>query len=333
MKTIIEHLVNHIVLVVDESGSMAGQPVATVVDTELKNLRQQSLDMRQETRISIYTFSYAGNITCIVWDMDVMRFETIAGMYHPDGQTALIDATLQAILDNKTIPTKYGDHAFLIYVITDGQENNSRSRSGTLVSQLQTLPDNWTLACLVPDANGVYEAKKYGFPKESIATWNTQSKTGFEEVGKQFSRVTSNYMTMRSTGVRGTKGLFTIDAGGLKKSKLDPVDFSYEIFEVPYDGRIDETVERFTHRPYAVGSTFYEPMKTVKIQDYKLILAMNMKSGQVYGGDNIRELLGLPPQTVEVNPSHHRDWKIFVQSTSLNRKLFGGTQILVRKDY
>jgi hypothetical protein len=185
----------------------------------------------------------------------------------------------------------------------------------------------------VPDANGEYEAKKFGFPAGSISRWDTQSEKGFEEVGKQFSRVTTNYMTMRSTGTRGTKGLFTLDSSGLTKSALCPIAFSYQIYTVPADGRIDETVTHFTRRPYVPGSTFYQPTKAVKIQDYKEILVQNVKSGIIYKGDNIRSMLGLPEQTVEVNPGQHKDWKIFVQSTSLNRKLFAGTNIVVKMDY
>jgi hypothetical protein len=327
----IEHLVNHIVLVLDGSGSMRGQPVEAVVDREIDNLKQRSVDLNQETRISIYLFNT--KVENLVFDMDVMRFKTLRGLYDADGQTALIDATMKGLGDHQHIPELYDDHAFLAYVITDGQENASVHRSGELATMIENLPDNWTVACLVPDANGEYEAKKFGFPAGSIAKWDTHSAKGFEEVGKQFTTVTSNYMTMRASGVRSTKGLFTLDSKGLHKSDLKPIDFSYQIYNILHDGRIDEAVEDLTGRRYVPGSTFYQPMKAVKIQDYKEILVQNVKSGIVYSGENIRQLLGLPSQTVEVNPGQHKDWKIFVQSTSLNRKLFAGTQILVRMDY
>ncbi len=335
----IQNLVNHIFVVLDGSGSMKGKPVVRVVDKEIQNLQKRSKELNQETRVSIYVFDTS--ISCLVFDMDVMRFESMAGYYNPDHQTALIDATLLGIEDAKQVFTQYGDHAFLIYVITDGEENASRNKSGDLKQIIQGLPEEYTVACLVPDQNGVFEAKKFGFPQDCISIWDTNSREGFEKVGEQFSRVTTNYMTMRSTGVRGTKGLFTMDSSGLRKTDLEPVSFGYQIFNI--DGAvlergkdkiaIKDAVEKLTRRSYVPGSTFYEPTKAVKIQDYKFIFAQNISTGAVYGGDNIRPALGLPEQTVEVNPGQHKDWRIFVQSTSLNRNLFPGQKILVRSDY
>lgn len=327
----LKHLVNHIIFVLDESGSMGYQPVPDVVDREIKVLQQRSVEMDQETRVSIYLF--ADVVKNLVFDMDVMRFKSMHGLYHPGGQTALIDATLKGIEDHLKIPQMYGDHAFLAYVITDGQENKSRIGSGQLQVQINDLQDNWTIACLVPNPQGKFEAKKFGFPEESIALWDTQAADGLEEAGRTISTATQSYMTMRSQGVRSTRGLFTLDSKGLKKSQLEPINFSYQIFSVMNDGRIDETVAMATNRPYVPGSTFYQPIKAVKIQDYKEILVQNVNTKIVYGGEHIRQLLGLPDQTVEVNPGQHKDWKIFVQSTSLNRKLFAGTQIIVRMDY
>lgn len=339
MQKQIQNLINHIVLVVDESGSMQGKPVVKVVDKELQNLRIRSKELDQETRISIYLFN--SDISCLVFDMDVMRFESMAGYYNPDHQTALIDATLQAVDDSKGVFTKFGDHAFLVYVITDGQENKSRNPSIALSNVLRALPENWTVACLVPDSKGAFEAKKFGFPADSISVWDTNSERGFEKVGEQFGQVMNNYMTMRSTGVRGTKGLFTLDSSGLTKRNLEPVKFGYQIFDITERimdrGKdkiaIKDAVEALTRRSYIPGSTFYEPTKAVKIQDYKLIFAQNVSTGALYGGENIRPALGLPEQTVEVNPGQHKDWRIFVQSTSLNRNLFAGQKIMVRSDY
>jgi hypothetical protein len=327
----IQNLINHVVLVIDESGSMQGKPVEKVVDKELNNLKVRSKELDQETRVSIYLFNH--KVQCLAFDMDVMRFETMKGLYNPDHQTALIDATIQGVKDSFTVSQIHGDHAFLIYVITDGQENASKSRPVDLTLLISAFKDNFTIACLVPDQNGVFEAKKFGFPSGCISIWDTNSSTGFEKVGQQFSGAMENYMTMRSTGVRSTKGLFTMDSSFIAKSNLEPVNFGYRIFGVMADGRIDEVVQQYTGRSYVVGSTFYQPTKPVEIQDYKGILVQNIQTGAVYGGENIRQMLGLPNNTVKVNPGQHKDWRIFVQSTSVNRKLFSGTQILVRMDY
>lgn len=327
----LQHYINHISLVVDKSGSMSGMPVEDVFDRELNYLKQRSIDLNQETRISIYLFN--DKVECLTFDMDVMRFNTLKGHYKSGGNTALIDAVLKSTEDNKKLPELYGDHAFLQYVITDGQENSSKNRKDVLAKTLQDLPDNWSTACLVPNQNGAMNAEKFGFNGGSICIWDTKATGAFEAVGKQFSKTIDSYMTMRSTGTRGTKALFTtMTAENISKKDLTEMDSAcYDVLPVHKDGPIKEYVEAFTKAPYRLGSTYYQPTKPVIIQDHKNILVQDVKNGRVYEGSNLRQLLGLPAATANVNPSSHKDWRIFVQSTSVNRKLFTGTFILIRK--
>ena len=98
----LQHYINHISLVVDASGSMSGQPVVKVFDKELEYLKQRSIELDQETRISIYLFS--SDVKCLTFDMDVMRFKSLAEFWHPAGQTKLLDAVGLSIQDNKKLP-------------------------------------------------------------------------------------------------------------------------------------------------------------------------------------------------------------------------------------
>ena len=56
-----------------------------------------------------------------------------------------------------------------------------------------------------------------------------------------------------------------------------------------------------------------------------------IKTGAVYGGAEAREILGLPGTDIKVKPTDFSDWDIFVQSTSNNRKLVVGTNLLYLK--
>jgi hypothetical protein len=58
-------------------------------------------------------------------------------------------------------------------------------------------------------------------------------------------------------------------------------------------------------------------------------MVMDKKTKKVYGGEEARNLLGLPDMEVRVKPDFNPDFKIFVQSTSTNRKLVGNTQVLL----
>ena len=327
--------INHVSLLIDESGSMANMPVVAVVDKELNRLRDMSVSMNQETRISIYKFSNVPE--CLVFDMDVCRFQSLAGHWNPHGTTALIDTVLLSIRDSNRIPQLYGDHAFLQYVITDGEENASRTphKAVAIKNALTSLPSNWTVGILVPNFGSKSVVKQFGYENDSIEIWDSTTRRGFENVGTQFGNVMDIYMHARERGVRGTSGLFTLNSDGLdrnaaKKFLRELPASSYGIFPVHRDSPIREFVEIWTGSPYRLGSAYYQPTKKVKVQDYKNILVQDVKNGRIYEGQHLRQLLGLPDATVEVNPGDHKDWRIFIQSTSVNRKLFAGTFLLVR---
>jgi len=328
----LQHLINHVSLVVDKSASMSSlsSKVVQVFDRELNGLKQKSVDEKQETRISIYLFD--DYIEVLTFDMDVMRFTSLRDYYKIGGNTALLDAVAKSIDDNSRLPELYGDHAFLTYVITDGQENRSKTINQTRMREvLNSLKDNWTTAILVPDQSGVKYAEQFGFYPGSISIWDT-SVAGVEKIGQQFNSVISNYMTMRSTGVRGTKNLFNLDLGKITKTNLQEIPATtYEILPVRQEQPIREFVESWTREKYRLGSAYYQPTKPVKVQDYKKILVQDTNNGRVYEGQNIRQLLGLPDYTVEVNPSSHPNWRMFIQSASVNRKLFPNTFVLVRR--
>jgi Mg-chelatase subunit ChlD len=54
-----KHLINHIVFVVDESGSMQllSKDVVKVFDSQIQHLAQRSQELDQETRVSVYLFN------------------------------------------------------------------------------------------------------------------------------------------------------------------------------------------------------------------------------------------------------------------------------------
>jgi uncharacterized protein with von Willebrand factor type A (vWA) domain len=118
----LQNYINHIAFVIDKSGSMSGiiNQVVQVFDNQIQHLAARSRELNQETRVSVYLFD--DRVECLLFDMDVMRMPSLASHYHASGGTALIDSTLQALSDLSLTPQKYGDHAFLIYALTDGQE-------------------------------------------------------------------------------------------------------------------------------------------------------------------------------------------------------------------
>lgn len=329
----LSNYINHYVIIIDESFSMyrLRDKVIKVVDGLTAHLARTSQDLNQETRISVYAFNSRGTERCLVWDIDVLRMPSIDGMYVPDGRTALVDCTLLAISDIKTIPQKYGDHSVVVYVITDGQENDSRNRFA-LKQTVSGLPDNWTFGVFVPDQRGVTDAMTYGgFPRDNIQIWDA-SDSGLENVGKVMQTTSTTLMRQRTQGVRGTTSLFKLNtvSGSDITANLTPVPVAkYSLAPVSYDIRIDDFVAGYFHRPYQIGEGYYQLTKTETIQPQKSIAILYM--GQLYTGAAARQMLGLPNETVRVKPDAHPDYVIYVQSTSLNRKLLAGTHLLVMK--
>ena len=338
----VANIINHIGMVLDASTSMDPwrHDLIKVADSQIEHLARRSRELDQETRISVWTFSDPTNIQCVVWDKDVLRLPSIAQYYQPSGNTAFIDATLQAIRDLGETPERYGDHSFLVYVLTDGEENRSRNSAATLATTLANLKDHWTLAALVPNARGMHEAKKFGFPAGNIEIWNANSAAGVAEAGDRVRAATDAYMTNRASGIRSTRSLFSTGADAVNvqtiaQAGLKPLPKGSYIL-VPVVKPAGETgttirIDDFTRQcgqVYQVGRGFYQLMKREEIQATKDIVVVSKKDHKVYSGRDARQMVGLPDMNVRVSPNHNPDFDIFVQSTSLNRNLIVGTRYL-----
>lgn len=87
---------------------------------------------------------------------------------------------------------------------------------------------------------------------------------------------------------------------------------------------------------YKVGRAFYELTKTEDVQQYKEIILQDKESGDMYHGDEARKHLKLLPQCTrhgsyaheKIKPDKNDSYRVFVQSTSVNRKLVGKTKLL-----
>jgi hypothetical protein len=327
--------INHVVLVLDASYSMKGhaETLIRVTDAQIEYLARRSEELNMETRVSIYDF--ANDVRNIVYDKDVLRLPSIDSIYSVRGQTALIDATLKSLEDLAQTATLYGDHAFLAYVLTDGQENRSRNRPTRLKERLASLPGNWTVAALVPNEAARRDAASYGFQPDNVAVWNAHSSKGVIEVGETIRNATENFMQARSKGgFTGTRSLFStgLDAVNAQtvRSTLTPLQRSaYDVLPVHRDAPIREYVHT-RGLDYQIGKGFYQLTKRETIQAQKQIAIREKATGQVYWGDAARDLLGLPRGLeVKVTPNLNPEYDVFVQSTSVNRKVLANTDLLL----
>lgn len=334
-KQITKDKINHVVFVVDESSSMGTHrnDVVKVVDQQVAHLARRSQELDQETRVSVYTFGTQVPDP-IFYDKDVLRLPSIAQHYQPSGMTALIDATVKSLDDLAQTAQLYGDHAFLVFVVTDGEENASRYNSSyDLQAKLKSLPPEWTVAVLVPNMFGKHAAQDDGFAPENIAIWDPNSTKGVEAAGRVVQQATEDWMVGRARGVRGTNALFSTGADAVNRqtvqSNLTPMNpRDYDVIPVHREDYIRPYVEsRGLH--YTIGKAYYQLTKTERIQAGKEVAIREKRTGKFYTGRAARDLLGLPAMEVKVKPDYNPEYDVFVQSTSVNRKLVMNTDLLV----
>ncbi|MFJ3928369.1 vWA domain-containing protein [Streptomyces sp. NPDC090022] len=340
-----QNYINHVALVLDASSSMShlNGKVVEVADQQIAYLARRSQELDQETRVTVYVF--ADQVECVIYDKDVLRMPSLKQLYRVGGMTALLAATLKSQRELAQTAQLYGDHSFLTFVLTDGQENAShhgpdapsrdpRALVRAVAEMIETQEDNWTLAVLVPDQMGKREAMQCGFPKDNIAVWDATSTQGLEEAGQVIQQATEKFMVGRSQGIRGSRAVFSTGAEAVNKKSIQaaglaPVEQSeYQLIPVAREVAIREWVVECGHT-YRTGGAFYQLSKSEKIQARKQIAVLEKKTDRVYTGPQARALLGLPDTEVRVKPDHNDDFTIFVQSTSVNRKLVPHTRLLL----
>jgi hypothetical protein len=330
-----QNLINHIGFVIDGSASMSHleTSVINVADELVKFLGEESVSRGQETRTTMYIFGADSQVAC--YDIDVLRSPSLRGMYRATGpSTALVDATYKAIEDMKQTATLYGDHAFLLYVITDGEENSSYKTGPQLARLMATLPNNWTLACLVPDRMSQSTVLRYGFSLENTRIWDARSKQGVQEVSRVLQAATQSYYDMRASGTRSTSNLFSLNKTVLDTKQvnrvLDPLP-DYAVQTLHVGDTVVQTKELLESKgiPYYNGLVYYQLVKNEHIQPQKNILIRDKLTGNIYGGPAVRQTLGLPDYEVKVEAAKHPLYDIFVQSTAPNRKLMPKTDALI----
>lgn len=325
-------LINHVAFVLDASGSMQGhaQALIRVADEQIAYLAKRSQDMDQETRVSVYTFN--DQVRCRIFDKDVLRLPSMRGLYTASGQTALIDAVMQSQTDLARTATMYGDHAFLTYVLTDGAENYSRKWNKVqLRDTLKALKDNETVGLLVPDWQAKQRAEDYGFHRGNIAVWDATSERGMEEAMQTMRSATDSYMHSRAAGVKSSTGIFTMDPNAVNhKTVKQLTELSGFRVEKVKDPAVIRPFIEGLGLPFIQGNYFFLLAKREKIGPTKEVIIRHKVSGKLYGGKDARAVLNLPDHEVSVKPEANSEYDVFVQSTSLNRNLLPGHELLIR---
>jgi hypothetical protein len=225
--------------------------------------------------------------------------------------------------------------SFLIMAITDGEENASRrwpaKRLGEKIRELQAS-DRWSFVFRVPKNYGA-TLTRFGIPEGNILEWE-QTARGVAVASAATASAVSSYFVNRSQGIKSTNKFYAdLSKVSVNEVKQSLNDISKQVirYYVPKsdDGAVIKAfVERYTPS-YQIGTVFYQLSKIETVQEAKLICIRDRNSGAIYSGVSARDLLGLPHHgAIRLAPHNLANYDVFVQSTSVNRKLVGDTTVL-----
>jgi len=256
--------------------------------------------------------------------------------YVADGHsTPLLDSIGDLISMLESVPDASDPNvSFLVMAITDGEENSSRLWNWrTLAEKMRrlTATDRWSFIFRVPRGYA-RELIKHGIQEGNILEWDQTSK-GVEVATQATRQAFTNFYQARSSGVSSTTKFYAnlaqVDPKAIKKAL---VDISSEITIWPIMSTDPLVINAFVEKRMGSlprGAAFYQLSKTEEVQDHKQIVVREKSTGRVYGGQAARDLLGLPTYgTVKLVPGNNGGFDVFVQSTSVNRKLIVGTNLL-----
>lgn len=324
----------------DHSISMRGirEAAARDYNETVSVITEQSNAAGQDTVVSVVRCG-SGPRAEVIRESTIVPLTSLKqirpGEYITDGgSTPLFDSVGDLIEQFEGVPDA-ATASFLVMAITDGEENSSRrwspSRLMQKINELQKT-DRWTFVFRVPRGTARNLSRQFGIPEGNILEWD-QTDRGFAVSTQATREAFTQYYTDLKAGVKSTKRFYSnlaeVDVKTIKAALVD-VSGLVDLWITSQQEVIKPFCEKKSKAPFIKGAAFYQLTKTEReVQDYKQIVIRDKTTGSVYGGGAARDLLGLPKfGTVPLIPGDHGQYDIYVQSTSINRVLPAGTQLL-----
>jgi hypothetical protein len=331
-------------LSLDTSGSMRCIAHAAAADynSTIASIQTASSKEDQETLVSVVECGY-GRTSKVRSILDGVNVNAIKPMalkdYVADGSgTPLFDSVGSLIEMFESSPDASNPEvSFLVMIITDGAENASvKYNARSIAEKIRTLnnTDRWTFVFRVP-RGGSRALIQMGIPAGNILEWD-QTEKGMAVSTAATQEAFTEYFTARSAGVKSTQKFYAnLKEVTSKDVETKLTDISSEVLLWPVsqadDGKeIRPFVEkRLNGKAMLKGACFYQLQKQEKVQEYKMIVLRDKTTNAIYGGNGARQMLGLPSYgEVKLVPADCGNFDVFIQSTSINRKVTKGTQVL-----
>jgi hypothetical protein len=237
---------------------------------------------------------------------------------------------------------------FLVMCTSDGENNDSAyghytntHQNAMRLVEAKSKGGNWTFTFRAPKGSlNTVRSEYSAFPPDNILGWDTSSSKGLEIAATTTNSSMSGYIQSRSTGLRSVSTFFTANALTEQDrktiEKMTDVSKLVTVWQI-YDTDNGKQISEFCNErlkafnsQYKPGAAFYElQRKRNKIQHYKKLIILDKTTGKMYSNEEARTLLGIPTdREVTLAPNDFGDFRVFVQSTSNNRKLESGFSLL-----
>jgi hypothetical protein len=346
MEKKMSQLRNYIGISRDHSGSM--RSIAHVAkndyNSKIDAIKSAAIANFQDTKVSVVECGYGSTdaVRTVVNNAAVTVLEPMA-TYTADGRgTPLYDSVGSLIeLFEKLPAAKDKDASFVIFAITDGQENSSCYWSDVKLARRiteLTATDRWSFIFRVPRGYGRDLQSKLGIPAGNIQEWD-QTERGVVVAAKADAEAFTQYFAGRSLGATSTQKFYadlTNVSASEVKAQLE--DISSEVMLWPVseadDGAVivsfcEQRLSGFGKRMLK-GAAFYQLTKPeARVQDYKKILIRDKTTNAIYYGNAAKQMLGLPTVgQIKLWPGQQGNYDVFIQSTSYSRKLVKNSQLL-----
>ena len=347
-KTKVTETTNHILLLVDTSGSMS--PYTSQINKYLRqqlfNINKVSSESNQKTIIHCKTFSTDFDRDYVSVDVNINdpsgniinNTDTRLGW----NSTPLLKAIKES---NQFLNEQMSDNDIaMLLVITDGLENASNMTPLSLANNVTACKffDRITYALAGPDSSKEYFNSNELGPifSDNFTAWDTSTK-GFNNITTSTNNAVNNYYHGVTRGITKMSKVF-IDMSAVNKKDLKSlrsIPYNFKSWKVDSEQRIDDFINNKLTMPtnkrvfgsvYRPGNGFYQLTKAEKIQENKLLIIKDKATNKYYyGSTDIREVLGLPLNaTTKVEPNNLGNFELYIQSTSTNRKLVRGTNLI-----
>lgn len=202
-KQLDNRLKNYVSIILDGSGSMTTikDEAIQVFNGQLKTLRENKGEM--ETYLSVITFGTEVNKP-IVWCGNVDDIiEIDEKQYVPNGLTALYDAVGTTIVElKKDVDVNDENTSFLMIIITDGYENNSKIFNSEKLSELIQdcqKTNRWTFTYLGSNQDLSIIKETLHIPDGNIASFVSDGGGTIDAMNMTYCS-TAGYMNVRSSG-------------------------------------------------------------------------------------------------------------------------------------